>query len=198
MCVLAVVACDGGEPADPDFDPNETATSTDSDDDGSTGGTSGGSADSGQDSTTDADPSASTTSAGTSSASTTGSASTDTGETGSSSGDFTTGSSETSDSGGAECQELEACCDQLGADIYTGCITVVDMGNAGLCQQILSTYHGDGYCTGETYCLELGQCCSELPPGVGWADTCNYYADLGNQPQCAMLISDYQLSNYCL
>jgi len=30
------------------------------------------------------------------------------------------------------------------------------------------------------------------------AETCMYYADLGNRPQCAILISDYQLSDYCL
>ena len=68
---------------------------------------------------------------------------------------------------------------------------------ASLCQQILATYHGEGYCTGETYCADLGDCCGEMPAGPGWGDTCNYYADLGNQPQCAMLISDYQLSGYC-
>jgi hypothetical protein len=76
-------------------------------------------------------------------------------------------------------------------------MSVVDMGNVGLCSQILSTYHNEGYCTGETFCAELGACCDELPPGPGWADTCEYYADFGNQPQCAMLIGDYQLSGYC-
>ncbi len=91
-----------------------------------------------------------------------------------------------------------ACCDQLGADIYVGCTTVVDLAMPGLCDSTLATYHQDGYCTGDPYCDELAACCGELPPGPGWEETCTYYADLGNQPQCAMLISDYQLSDYCL
>ncbi len=97
----------------------------------------------------------------------------------------------------AECLELSECCEQIGADLYAGCNTVVQMENADLCDSILTTYHQDGYCTGESFCAELGDCCAELPPGVGWQDTCEYYADLGNQPQCAMLIGDYQLSGYC-
>lgn len=111
-----------------------------------------------------------------------------------------TGTSATdSDSGpSAECTELLDCCDQIGADLYPGCSAVVQMENAGLCDSILANYFQEGYCTGETYCAELGDCCPELPPGVGWQDTCEYYADFGNQPQCAMLIGDYQLSSYCL
>ena len=100
--------------------------------------------------------------------------------------------------GSVECDELMACCDQLGADIYVGCATVVDLDMPGLCDSTLATYHQEGYCTGEPYCDDLGACCGELPPGPGWEETCTYYADLGNQPQCAMLISDYQLSGYCM
>jgi hypothetical protein len=100
--------------------------------------------------------------------------------------------------GSAECDALMACCDQLGADIYAGCTTVVDLAMPGLCDSTLATYHQEGYCTGDPYCDELAACCGELPPGPGWEETCTYYADLGNQPQCAMLISDYQLSDYCL
>ncbi len=102
------------------------------------------------------------------------------------------------DGGSVECDELMACCDQLGADIYVGCATVVDLDMPGLCDSTLATYHQEGYCTGEPYCDDLGACCGELPPGPGWEETCTYYADLGNQPQCAMLISDYQLSGYCM
>lgn len=97
----------------------------------------------------------------------------------------------------AQCDDLMACCEQLGADIYAGCATVVDLDMPELCESTLATYHQEGYCTGEPYCDDLGACCSELPPGPGWEETCTYYADLGNQPQCAMLISDYQLSGYC-
>jgi hypothetical protein len=100
--------------------------------------------------------------------------------------------------GSAECDDLMACCEQLGADIYVGCATVVDLDMPGLCDSTLATYHQEGYCTGEPYCDDLAACCGELPPGPGWEETCTYYADLGNQPQCAMLISDYQLSDYCL
>lgn len=96
-----------------------------------------------------------------------------------------------------ECEELQACCDELGPDLYGGCMTVVQMDDPGLCDQILATYHGEGYCTGEMWCEQLAACCSELPPGPGWEETCSYYAELGNQPQCAMLIGDYQLSGYC-
>lgn len=117
-----------------------------------------------------------------------------------SSGDGPTPATESGDGETASvlCAELEDCCDQIGSDLYGGCITVVQMANPDLCDSILSTYHQEGYCTGETFCAELGECCSELPPGPGWQDTCEYYADFGNQPQCAMLIGDYQLSNYCL
>jgi len=101
------------------------------------------------------------------------------------------------DGGSIECAALMECCEQLGADIYTGCATVVDLAMPALCDSTLSTYHQEGYCTGETFCADLGACCDELPPGDGWQDTCTYYADLGNQPQCAMLIGDYQLSGYC-
>lgn len=113
--------------------------------------------------------------------------------------DSATSSSETGGDDGpaVQCTELEACCDEIGSDLYSGCITVVQMANPDLCDSILTTYHQEGYCTGETFCAELGDCCSELPPGPGWQDTCEYYADFGNQPQCAMLIGDYQLSDYC-
>lgn len=100
--------------------------------------------------------------------------------------------------GSAECTALMACCDQLGADVYGGCVQVVDLAMPGLCDSTLSTYHQQGYCTGESFCADLAACCPELPPGQGWQDTCTYYADLGNQPQCAMLIGDYQLSGYCM
>ncbi len=115
----------------------------------------------------------------------------------------TSGRSEGEDTGtntdgsSVECTELADCCNQIGADLYMGCSTVVEMGGADLCDSILSSYLQQGYCTGETFCADLGDCCSELPPGVGWQDTCEYYTDLGNQPQCAMLIGDYQLSGYC-
>lgn len=125
-------------------------------------------------------------------------------DAGSSSGFATTGYGETTagetagDEGpSAECVELEACCDEIGSDLYAGCMSVVQMESPALCDSILTTYHQEGYCTGEAYCAELGECCAELPPGPGWQDTCEYYADFGNQPQCAMLISDYQLSDYC-
>jgi hypothetical protein len=110
-----------------------------------------------------------------------------------------TGGHGSEDGGGAsvECAALMECCDQLGADIYVGCVTVVDLEMPALCDSTLATYHQEGYCTGETFCEDLGDCCGELPPGPGWQDTCTYYADLGNQPQCAMLIGDYQLSGYC-
>lgn len=118
---------------------------------------------------------------------------------GSASDGSTTASDDAADDGAsAECMELMACCDQLGADIYTGCATVVDLAMPDLCSSTLDTYHGEGYCTGEPYCDELADCCPELPPGQGWQDTCTYYADLGNQPQCAMLIGDYQMSGYCM
>lgn len=114
------------------------------------------------------------------------------------------GAAETSadESGGddgpsAQCVELEACCDQIGSALFGGCISVVQMDSPELCDSILTNYHQEGYCTGETYCAELGDCCAELPPGPGWQETCEYYADFGNQPQCAMLIGDYQLSDYC-
>lgn len=120
---------------------------------------------------------------------------------GSSSGAATSGQGETSagDEGrGAACVELEACCDEIGSALFGGCISVVQMDNPALCDSILTNYHQEGYCTGETFCAELGDCCPELPPGPGWQETCEYYADFGNQPQCAMLIGDYQLSDYCL
>lgn len=101
------------------------------------------------------------------------------------------------DGGSAECDALMACCEQIGADVYAGCVQVVDLAMPGLCDSILDTYHQEGYCTGESFCAELEACCGELPPGPGWEETCTYYADLGNQPQCAMLIGDYQLSGYC-
>lgn len=123
----------------------------------------------------------------------------------SSSGTATSGEDETSaaETGGdegpsAQCVELEACCDEIGSALFAGCISVVQMESPELCDSILTNYHQEGYCTGETFCAELGDCCPELPPGPGWQDTCEYYADFGNQPQCAMLIGDYQLSDYCL
>jgi hypothetical protein len=126
----------------------------------------------------------------------------------STSGDATTGGGDSNDDTGAldtaddggpppECEALQDCCEQIGPDLYPGCSTVVQNGDAGLCDQILTTYHQDGYCTGETWCDDLAGCCGDLPAGPGWADTCWYYAELGNQPQCAMLIGDYQLSGYC-
>lgn len=123
---------------------------------------------------------------------------------GSSSGSATSGEGETSagetgndDGASTQCVELEGCCDEIGSALFAGCISVVQMENPDLCDSILTNYHQEGYCTGETFCAELGDCCSELPPGPGWQDTCEYYADFGNQPQCAMLIGDYQLSDYC-
>lgn len=98
----------------------------------------------------------------------------------------------------AQCVELESCCDEIGSALFGGCMSVVEMGSPALCDSILTNYHQEGYCTGETFCTELGDCCDELPPGPGWQETCEYYADFGNQPQCAMLIGDYQLSDYCL
>lgn len=138
---------------------------------------------------TDADPTGDDVSTTDDAADTTAAddASTDDGDTG----------TPTDTRGFGTCGELEACCEAIGADLYAGCIAVVDMGNVDLCDSILATYHGEGYCTGEPYCDELGDCCPELPPGPGWQDTCWYYADFGNQPQCLMLIGDYQLSGYC-
>ena len=124
---------------------------------------------------------------------------------GSSSGWPTSGADATSsaETGGdegpsAQCVELEACCDEIGSALFGGCISVVQMDSPELCDSILTNYHQEGYCTGETFCAELGDCCGALPPGPGWQETCEYYADFGNQPQCAMLIGDYQLSDYCL
>lgn len=124
---------------------------------------------------------------------------------GTSSGPATSGQDATSsaETGGDEgpstqCAELEACCDEIGSALFGGCIAVVQMDSPELCDSILTNYHQEGYCTGETFCAELGDCCPELPPGPGWQETCEYYADFGNQPQCAMLIGDYQLSDYCL
>ncbi len=116
-----------------------------------------------------------------------------------SSGEGETSAAETGGGEGpsAQCVELEACCDQIGSALFGGCISVVQMDSPELCDSILTNYHQEGYCTGETYCAELGDCCAELPPGPGWQETCEYYADFGNQPQCAMLIGDYQLSDYC-
>ena len=60
--------------------------------------------------------------------------------------------------GSVECAALMECCEQLGADIYTGCATVVDLAMPALCDSTLSTYHQEGYCTGETFCADLGAC----------------------------------------
>jgi hypothetical protein len=123
-----------------------------------------------------------------------GGATTSTG-TGTSSSSAASGSS--SSGGTGACASLDACCQTLSAQMYSACETVVSQGNDATCQSIHDTYVQSGYCTGGNNCALLEQCCPELPPGPGWQDTCTYYADLNNDPQCAMLISDYQLSGYC-
>ena len=198
MALLVATACgdpggdplaDAGEHADDaaesstaDDPTNDDAPADDDDDDT----TSAGEADD------DSAAESGTTDAGDSSGPAADAASTDDGAV-ETSGDPSGGD----DGASAECTALMECCKELGADIYAGCVMVVDLAMPGLCDQILATYHGDGYCTGETWCADLAACCGELPPGPGWQDTCTYYADLGNQPQCAMLIGDYQLSGYC-
>ena len=98
---------------------------------------------------------------------------------------------------GASCQALDACCDELGADMYSACKTIVDMGQEATCESTLQTYHQNGYCTGSTACADLAVCCPQLPPGPGWQDTCNYYVDLNNAPQCEYLLGTYQTDGYC-
>jgi hypothetical protein len=194
-CVVAVVLLDACA-AEPDPTPSLGSTSDAEDDDDATPDPPSGTG------TTDSDPATQT--GDESGPGSTGGASPSTSDAGDTTRADDDGSTDAEDtgtpgdtSGAGACGELEACCDAIGADLYAGCITVVDMGNVDLCDSILATYHTEGYCTGEPYCDELGDCCPELPPGPGWQDTCWYYADLGNQPQCLMLIGDYQLSGYC-
>jgi hypothetical protein len=98
---------------------------------------------------------------------------------------------------GASCLVLDACCEELGASMYSACKSVVQMGQEATCDSILQSYHQNGYCTGSTACAVLATCCPELPPGQGWKDTCDYYVEINNAPQCEHLIGDYQLAGYC-
>jgi hypothetical protein len=99
---------------------------------------------------------------------------------------------------GPSCQALDACCEELGSAMYSACKSVVQMGYEATCDSTLQSYHDNGYCTGSTACADLAACCPELPPGPGWQETCNYYVEVNNAPQCEHLIGDYQLSGYCL
>ncbi len=98
---------------------------------------------------------------------------------------------------GASCTALSACCNDLGSQMAGGCMSIVSSGYEASCASALSSYHSGGYCTGGTHCATLASCCPSLPPGQGWQDTCNYYVDLNNDPQCESLYGTYQTDGYC-
>jgi hypothetical protein len=95
------------------------------------------------------------------------------------------------------CTELDKCCDELGDQFYSACKSVVQMNYESTCESTLTTYHQNGYCTGANDCALLAQCCPQLPSGQGWKDTCDYYVQLNNQPQCQYLLGVYKQDGYC-
>ncbi|MBI5533416.1 MAG: hypothetical protein HY898_11920 [Deltaproteobacteria bacterium] len=119
-----------------------------------------------------------------------GSGGTSTGGTGASAGSGGGGTSPT-------CKELDACCEQLGSQMYSACKTVVQQNYEATCQSVLDSYHQNGYCTGSTSCADLAKCCPQLPPGQGWKDTCDYYVGVNNAQQCDYLLSTYKQDGYC-
>lgn len=99
--------------------------------------------------------------------------------------------------GGVQCEALQTCCDTLDSDMYSGCMSIVSSGYASSCESALSSYTSGGYCTGGIACNTLASCCSTLPPGPGWADTCNQEVALNNDPECTSLYGTYQTDGYC-
>lgn len=106
-----------------------------------------------------------------------------------------TGSKGSNPDPAAECVELDACCDDLGSSMYSGCKSIVSSNYAASCTSALDGYHGGGYCTGGTSCSTLATCCSTLPSS--WKSSCDSYVDLNNDGECQRLVGQYQTSGYC-
>lgn len=79
----------------------------------------------------------------------------------------------------------------------SGCEAVVSEANESTCASTLSSYQSGGYCTGGTQCATLSGCCATLPPGPGWADTCNQQVGIGNDSACGSLFGTYKNDGYC-
>ncbi len=56
---------------------------------------------------------------------------------------------------------------------------------------------GSGGTGGGTNCATLADCCTTLPPGPGWADTCNTEVGIGDDGECGSLFGTYQSDGYC-
>jgi hypothetical protein len=133
-------------------------------------------------------------------AASTGGAATGVGPSGGTGGTSTGTGSATGGTGtgpGASCLALADCCDELGAAMYSACVTVFQLGQEATCDSTLVSYHQNGYCTDSTACADLATCCPQLPAGPGWKDTCDQYVEINNAPQCVYLLGVYQQDGYC-
>lgn len=96
----------------------------------------------------------------------------------------------------AECEELDPCCDELGASMRATCKSLVSSNNAASCDAALTGYHNSGYCiVGSTSCATLATCCPTLP--VLLQSSCTTNVDLNNSSQCDYLFGQYQTDGYC-
>lgn len=97
------------------------------------------------------------------------------------------------------CQQLEQCCQTFeGGSLKTTCDSFVQM-NSSACQMVYASYLSSGYCTGAPSCMQLMQCCGDLPGALGDAgiEACNMWAQMNNAYSCEELLTNYQGMGYC-
>jgi hypothetical protein len=75
--------------------------------------------------------------------------------------------------------------------------TSTPFGDGGATTTRIDGGDGTGGSGGDPQCATLADCCATLPPGPGWADTCNEEVGFGNDTECGSLYGTYQTDGYC-